>query len=402
MLIAFRQLLRIGLLMWHIMLGGAIAVVITRQISLAHAADAIDADVMLFLFGIFVVGAALRDSGYAAIVSQVLLRRTRSTDQLLLLILSGSAIAAAFLMNDTIAIIGTPVMLRLFRGSSVNARLLLLTMAFGITLGSAASPIGSPQNLLIAANMPSHSSFITFGRYLLLPTLLNIFAAFLILRWMYRKEMRSLHQHDVPVDIKINRRAAIVLKLSLAVFIGLICIRIAAYFAGVHFELKLSYIALCSAAVVLVAMPNRRHVIKNVDWGTLIFFASMFVLMESVWQTNIFQNAIAFLGPRLDSSLAILLLGVLGSQVVSNVPFVAMYLPILSEANVSIVQYMALAAGSTIAGNLTIFGAASNIIIIQNAENAKSLGISFLDFLKCGLPLTVINTAIFWLCLRFL
>jgi Na+/H+ antiporter NhaD/arsenite permease-like protein len=401
-LIAVRQLLRIRLRIWQIMLGGAIAVLITGQISLSQAADAIDLNVILFLFGIFIVGGALGDSGYLANVSQTLLGHVRSTYQLLAMVLCCSAIASAFLMNDTIAIIGTPVMLGLSRQTSVNIKPLLLSMAFGITLGSTASPIGNPQNLLIAAKMASGGSFIIFGRYLLIPTLLNVCAAFLLLRWMYRKEPRLIRQHSPMLPAKIERRPAIVLKVSLAVLIGLICLRIAAYAAGMRHGFEFSYIALSSAAVVIAGMPGRLRILKQLDWSTLVFFASMFVLMQSVWNTNLFQNTLAYLGPHVHSLPAILMLGVLGSQVISNVPLVAMYLPVLAQAQVSDVQYMALAAGSTIAGNLTILGAASNIIIIQNAEAYTGRSLSFGDFIKCGLPLTAVNVVICWLCLNFL
>jgi Na+/H+ antiporter NhaD/arsenite permease-like protein len=87
------------------------------------------------------------------------------------------------------------------------------------------------------------------------------------------------------------------------------------------------------------------------------------------------------------------------SQLLSNVPLVALYLPVLTQAGASTAGMMALAAGSTIAGNLTILGAASNVIIIQNAEKRSSSTINFLEFVKIGAPLTVINAAVYWLFL---
>jgi Na+/H+ antiporter NhaD/arsenite permease-like protein len=87
------------------------------------------------------------------------------------------------------------------------------------------------------------------------------------------------------------------------------------------------------------------------------------------------------------------------SQFLSNVPLVALYLPILTQLGVSVEGMMALAAGSTIAGNLTILGAASNVIIIQNAEKRGGTAFTFLEFVRIGVPLTIINVAVYWLFL---
>jgi Na+/H+ antiporter NhaD/arsenite permease-like protein len=89
------------------------------------------------------------------------------------------------------------------------------------------------------------------------------------------------------------------------------------------------------------------------------------------------------------------------SQFISNVPMVALYLPVLEHLGAGTSTYMALAAGSTIAGNLTILGAASNVIIIQSCENRSNETISFWEFFRIGLPLTAVNVAVYWIFLRF-
>jgi Na+/H+ antiporter NhaD/arsenite permease-like protein len=91
---------------------------------------------------------------------------------------------------------------------------------------------------------------------------------------------------------------------------------------------------------------------------------------------------------------------VLLSQVLSNVPLVALYLPVLTQAGATTAGMMALAAGSTIAGNLTILGAASNVIIIQNAEKKAGETFSFWEFVRIGVPLTIVNVAVYWVFLR--
>lgn len=96
---------------------------------------------------------------------------------------------------------------------------------------------------------------------------------------------------------------------------------------------------------------------------------------------------------------AIFLISVIISQLISNVPLVALYLPLLIQAGISAKGMMALAAGSTIAGNLLVMGAASNVIIIQNAEKRASEGLTFFEFARIGIPLTLINVFVYWLFL---
>ena len=97
-----------------------------------------------------------------------------------------------------------------------------------------------------------------------------------------------------------------------------------------------------------------------------------------------------------------MLISVLLSQLISNVPLVALYLPMLVELGASTKEMIALAAGSTIAGNLSILGAASNVIIIQNAESKSGETITFWEFVKIGVPLTIVNVLVYWLFLAIM
>lgn len=394
-LIAIRQVGRVRLHIWQIMLGGAIAVLLTGQISPTEAVQAINIDVMLFLFGMFIIGRALEDSGYLSHLAYKFFRKARSIDQLLLFILLGMGMASAFLMNDTLAIIGTPVVLLLARRHLLPAKLVLLTLAFAVTIGSVMSPIGNPQNLLIALNGNIANPFTTFFKFLFIPTLINLFAAFLLLRLFYKNLFHKevLNHSQEPIK---DSRLAFLSKCSLILIILLIMVKIALVFSPFHFDLRLTYIALVSAAPIIILSDKRWPILKTIDWHTLIFFAAMFVLMESVWQSGVFQSALGGLPVNITSIPLILFVSTVLSQLISNVPLVALYLPMLMNAGISTTGMMALAAGSTIAGNLFILGAASNVIIIQNAEKSAGETLSFWDFAKVGIPLTLVNVLVYW------
>ena len=380
------------------MAAGAMLVVFSGYFSPVQALGSINIDIIFFLFGMFVVGGALEESGYLAQLASWLYNRGRSVDHIVLLTLFGIGMASALLMNDTIAIVGTPLMLYLASKNKIDSKLLLMTLAIAITIGSTMSPIGNPQNLLIAVEGGVANPFVTFARYLLIPTLINLFVAYIWLKLLFRKEFSKPAHVDDTVKIK-DEHLARLCKISLFLIVLLIALKIILVSIGSTVDFKLTYIALISAAPLMLFSRKRGSIIRNIDWSTIMFFVSMFILMAAVWESGIIQYAISNMGLNLLSIAAILVVSLVLSQIMSNVPLVALYLPVLIGLGASTRELMALAAGSTIAGNLLIIGAASNIIIIQSAEKHRHRGFGFLEFAKVCAPLAIINILIYWLLL---
>ena len=397
-LIAIRQVGRYNLKIWQIMLGGAMAVLITGQISLPDALGAIDIDVMLFLFGMFILGEALVESGYLSMLSHRLFSYARTPDQMIFFILFGIGFLSALLMNDTLAIIGTPLVLGLATKFRFSPKLMLLSLAIAITTGSAMSPIGNPQNLLIALNSGLQTPFVTFALYLFIPSLISLGVACILLRFYFRTDFSTrVLEHDIV--LYGNKKRFFPVQCSLAIILILSTANIIVSLSGGKLPVPLPFIALCAAIPVVLLGPDRVKLLKNIDWFTLVFFVAMFVLMESVWQTGFFQS---FVDENMVTSVPkILLTSAVTSQFISNVPFVALFQPMIMEAGGSTSSLMALAAGSTIAGNLTVLGAASNVIIIQNAEKQGET-LTFFEFARVGVPLTLLQLAVYWVWLGFL
>jgi len=395
-LIAVRQVGRFRLKIWQIMLGGAAAVVLLGQIGPAEAVRAIDLDVMLFLLGMFIVGAALHESGYLYHLGHRLFGRAGSADRLVLLLLFSFGLLSAVLMNDTLAIIGTPLVLHYARTQRLSPKLLLLALAFAVTIGSAMSPIGNPQNLLIAVHGGIEGPFVAFLSALFVPTVLNLLLAFVVLRLFFRREFngREVHVHEEAItDPKLARLC----QASLVIIFAAIAAKIVLTVLAPAVDFRLTYIALAAAAPIVLLSPRRAEMVRKADWPTLVFFAALFVLMAAVWASGFFQGLLGD-GDGLTSVPLILLVSVVLSQFISNVPFVALYMPLLQDAGAGTPELIALAAGSTIAGNLLLLGAASNIIIVQNAEREGET-LTFLEFARVGVPLTALNCLVYWLFL---
>ncbi len=376
------------------MLAGAIAVVLTGEISLNDAFHAINPEVMLFLFGMFVVGEAVCMSGILTRLSYMICRVSKTSDQLLFLLIGIMATSSAVLMNDTIAIIGTPFVLSLASRYQISPKILLLTLCFSLTTGSVCSPIGNPQNLLLATYWNLPNPFLTFGYGLIIPTVISLALVFFLVRsWGSGMESST---PIMPFPIVCHDSRLVFVTLLSLVILGLsIILRIISSYVGIA-PFPLSWIAVAAAVPILCLGKQRDIIIRGVDWRTLIFFSAMFVLMQSVYETGWFQSVVPF--SQLTSVPFILVVSVILSQFISNVPFIALFEPVITQTTLPDASLLALAAGSTIAGNLTILGAASNIIVIQKAEQ-MGINLTFREFLTIGLPLTLMQGSVYALWL---
>ena len=393
--IAIRKVGQLHLPIWLIMLIAAIIVLISGDISIRKAYHAINFEVLFYLFGVFIIGQALESSHYLEHLSFKIFKHANNLFALLLLMIIVFAFSSALLMNDTIAIIGTPVILILARQHQFDSKPFLLALAYSITLGSVFSPIGNPQNLLIAmSNM--HNPFVVFLKYLFIPTLINLAILYLIIWLRFKPNLKMPLSHS-PSLKAIDSNLARLSQISLILLLILILLKIILSTLGSQRHIPFSLIALISAAPILLFSNKRFKILRCIDWHTLVFFIGLFIFMKSVWLADYFQPLIATSDINLTHKASIFSISVLLSQFISNVPLVALYLPLLHHA--SNAQLMALAAGSTIAGNLLILGAASNVIIIQNAEKRGKSAFSFWEFVKLGLPLTLCNSIVYYLFL---
>lgn len=383
-LIAVRQVGRVRLQIWQIMLAGAAAMLLTRSIGPRDALQALDLDVMLFLAGMFVVGRAVEDSGVLADLSHRLFARAASVRTLHGLVVAGAGAASAVLMNDTVAIVGVPVVVGLARTHRIDARPLLLALAFGVTAGSVVSPIGNPQNLLVALDLEGNA-FVLFAAWLAAPGLAALALTYAAVRLVGGEGGVPL-AHPSPPEVARDGLAR-VSRIALGLLLALIVARVVLVAMGSPVELRLTAVAVAPAAFVLLASRERLTVLRGVDWPTLAFFASLFVVVDAVDRAGVTTEVVERLGARVTDVWVILGVSAGLSQLVSNVPLVALYLPTLDRLEAGTAAAMALAAGSTLAGNLTLIGAASNVIIVDLAERRFGIRIGFWEFTRVGAPL---------------
>jgi Na+/H+ antiporter NhaD/arsenite permease-like protein len=401
-----RNVRRTSVPIWLIFLCGAAAMVLSGSIGVADAYAAVNLQVIVFLFSMFVLVTALDISGALESFASRVLRRARKPQDVLYLSFFAFGLLSMVLMNDTIALMGTPIMISLARRMKMSAKPLLLTLAFAVTAGSAATPMGNPQNLLIAVSSGLKAPVLQFAYYLLIPVLVDLALTALALRFLFRKEIGTislgLQPETAPNAAALNDRglarkatAAVVLTLSGILLVNGLAV------LGVQEPFGISEVSLFGAVLLLAISGQGREILEHLDWGILVLFAAMFVLMQAVSANGIISYIAGYL-PSISpahpaaATSSILVSSVALSQVLSNVPMVALYIPLMKSlgfASGSAYAWSALAGGSTLAGNLTLLGAASNLIIVQGAER-QGYRLGFFEFMKIGIVITAVDVTV--------
>jgi Na+/H+ antiporter NhaD/arsenite permease-like protein len=266
----------------------------------------------------------------------------------------------------------------------------------------------------VALDSGIKAPFITFIEYLVAPTLVNLLVTYWILKVLYRRDIPkrfyfSAQELSEKVGVEYDRQLATISVTVLIATISGFVISELLQLIGIK-TLSLSAIALIGAAAIYALSGRRIEIMKRLDYSVLIFFAAMFVVTTAMWQSGAVSKLLLGFIPSpnpndLEQSAAIISIASIGvSQILSNVPFVALYNFVLINGGFDgthISQWMMLAAASTIAGNLTILGAASNIIILEAAESRQIRAFSFTEFLKAGSIVTVANLSVYYFFIVF-
>ena len=388
----------------------------TLSISPIEAFNSIDLRVISFLFGMLVITEGFEMSGLIEYIVLFALQRARNLNRLLLAIIFGGGFLSAILVNDTLALLMTPMVLRVTSKVGLGQnKSLLLPMAFGITTGSTITPIGNPQNLLVALDSGMATPFTEFLFYLLVPAALSLLAIFFLCRIFYGKDLANRDYQEIQKNLPHPKTAISDMPLAklsagtLAVLlVGFIVVEIFPVLQTIG--LSLNVLALIAGIGLLILSPRRVYIFMGINWGILLFFAGMFIVMRTVWDSGIGIAILSLLpspqlGNSIQSTASILTSSTVLSQILSNVPFVQLYSYQMSTfgfTSSNINAWVALAAGSTLAGNLTLLGAVSNVIVIDAADAKGEKSFSFFEFLKAGLAITGVTLLIFFVFLALL
>ena len=365
---------------------GAVAMVVVGGLSLHEAYAAIDVDVLVFLLGVLLLTAYLEVGGFFEWAAGRIVGRTRSPHALLAAIVAASGLLSALFINDTICLVFTPLVIAALRAMRLRPLPFLLAIAFAANVGSAMTPTGNPQNMLIAV-----SSGIPYARFvaaLALPAVGGLVLVYVVLAVAFRRDLRA---RPAPAEgPPPPLRDRVMVGEALALF--------ALALAGWLLGYPLPLVAI-GAGAVMVALGGRdvTAALARVEWSLLLFFAALFVVMRGVQHhpliLDLTSRAAAGLRgtPGHDAVLVSAAMTVL-SNVVSNVPAVILWRPVVPTLPNAELVWLVMAMSSTFAGNLTLVGSMANLIVAERAA-ARGERVGFVDVLRVGVPLTVLTLA---------
>jgi Na+/H+ antiporter NhaD/arsenite permease-like protein len=371
---------------------GAAAMLAAGVLSMRDAARAVDYETIVLLFGMMVVVSYLRLAGFFALATERILARFSGPHSLLAVIIILSGVLSAFLVNDVVCVALTPLVLHLCERLRRPPVPYLVGLATASNVGSVATITGNPQNIIIGSL--SHISYLRFAARLAPVAAIGLVLNFLVVASVYRKALASAGDDRPNAEERPRPRVhRNLLVKSVAVTLAAVGL----FFAGQPIAL----VALAAAGVLMLDRVRPEKVYGAVDWPLLIMFAGLFVVVHAfelnVVQTWGLESCHALLGSPvvLVSALSALL-----SNLVSNVPAVLLFKPLMGLMPEKELAWMALAMSSTLAGNLTVLGSVANLIVVENARRAGT-ELSFGEYLKVGVPLTVLTTlvGVAWLAL---
>lgn len=369
---------------------GAMAVVGFGVLDVQQAAAAVDAPTLAVLFGMMLLSTQYRVSGlYTAIVRR--LAQVGRPIGLLWGALLVSALLSAVLTNDVVCFVLAAPLVAVARGARLPPVPLLLALACGANLGSALTPVGNPQNILIAQSL--HLGLGVFLRDTLVPVLVSLGLAGLLLGRALQRARTSeppVRTPSAPGEVEHDLQKPQALKALVLTAVAMV---------GFLSPVPAPAVALAvGGAVLLSRRQHTRDLLMGVDWPMLAFFAGLFVVVHAVQHTGWTQRAAeALLALGLDPhdpTSNIALTAALG-LLVGNVPAVMLALPFLSglAPEVGAQAGVGLALVSTFAGNAIIPASVANLIVVEQAARA-GVTISLRAHLRVGLPLTLLSLAV--------
>ncbi|MBF0177981.1 MAG: anion transporter [Magnetococcales bacterium] len=373
-----------------ICLVGATVLVLTGAISRASAYQAIDMDTIVLLLAMMVINVHLRHAGFFQWAARWTLSQSMAPPGILAGLMLVSGLLSALFLNDTVVLALTPLVVAVARGAGLPPVPFLMGLAVSANIGSVATIIGNPQNMLIGI-----ASGISYQRFLavLAPVALGgVVIAWCVLALLYRQAWQS-PARPVKTDpvaappsapcTTMPPRQNLLRKSLVATMLLLFSL-----LAGVPVALA----ALGAAALLLITrhMPPEQ-VFREMDWGLLVFFASLFVVTGAVESIGLSGWLLHALGVEHHLDIpSLTITGAILSNLVSNVPAVLLLRPVVVQAPAPEMAWLTLAMATTFAGNLTLLGSVANLIV---AESARTQGVllSFRAYLVAGVPITLLT-----------
>lgn len=364
---------------------GAIAMVATGGLSTGEAVMSIDIPTILLLYALMVISSQFRLGGFYTWAAVKITSFIDRPERFLLAVMSVSAVFSAVLMNDVVCLAFTPVLAISLLNSGYNPVPFLIGLAVASNIGSAATIIGNPQNMLIG-----QVGGLDFGKFMawsVPPALLSLVAAYLIIRTIYRKELseKAVPQKRMDGEWTVFNHHQSTKAIAAALFLVVL------FFSSIPREISAISIAgllLCSRRM------HTRSLLGLVDWHLITLFCGLFIVMKGIETTGLPIRIVETFSARaidIRNPFVLTVISGILSNIVSNVPATMLLTKFLEPSNH--LQWYVLALSSTFAGNLITIGSIANLITFEQART-YGIEIGFREHARAGIPVTLASFGI--------
>ena len=369
---------------------GATVMVVSGAVPWADAVASVDAPTLVLLFGMMIVTGYLRLSGFFRLVMTWALRRAKTPRAMLAAVVGASGVLSAFFVNDVVCLVMAPVVLEATRQLALPPVPYLIALVTAANVGSVATLTGNPQNMLVGSF--SGISYRTFLAREAPIAIVGLVCVFAVTALVYRRQLPN-----APLEITPDTRLAVHYPLMFKT-INAILIMLVAFLAGV----PIAIVAIAGAAWTLFTRRvNPEKVYREINWSLLVLFAGLFVVTAGLEHSGLIAVLLRWAeAANLQSPAVLTLATAVLSNLVSNVPAVLVFKPLIASFDEPRRAWLVLAMASTFAGNLTILGSVANLIVVEAARGGR-VEIGFVEYCKVGVPVTLVTLFLGWLFLAW-
>ncbi len=365
---------------------GAIAMVIFSVLSTHQAVMSIDIPTILLLYSLMIISAQLRLSGFYTRLALSITGFVQKPARFLMILMALCAVLSAVLANDIICLAFTPVICLSLLRAGIAPIPFLLGLAVSSNIGSAATIIGNPQNMLLG--QMGNLRFDRFLFFCLLPSLLSLVASYFIIYFVYRGKFQRRETGEIKERRQswpdYNRRQSNKGILAATLLFILFFTPLPREFTA----LALAGFLLCSRSM------HTRSILGLIDWHLVTLFCGLFVIIGGIEIAGLPAALMNFLnrsGFVIHNLFNLTLLSTVLSNLVSNVPAAMLIIKFLDAGQP--VQWYVVALASTFAGNFITIGSIANLIVIEGARE-YGINITFKEHARVGIPVAVVSILI--------
>ena len=371
---------------------GAVMMFVVRILSPQSAIESVDFNTLVLLFAMMLIVASLHLAGFFDWVANRVIFHL-SPRQLLPGVIFTSAVLSAFLVNDVVCLFMAPLILDICNRMGVRPLPYLLALATASNIGGAATMTGNPQNMLIGT--VSGIGYRHFALHMAPVAAVGLLIDWAVIYWFYLRGKEPVAEVPQPptdngsVSAAANFRLLWPLIVTAAVLVG--------FFLGFHPPL----VAAAGGALLLIRRTrDPREIYGDVDWSLLVLFLGLFLIVGGAEQAGI-TSTLLQAAERLNLHNSVIFVSVVAllSNLVSNVPAVMLLKNLVPRLQDPHTMWLMLSMSSTLAGNLTITGSVANIIVVEKARTVTH--ISFFEYMKTGVPITLATILVGLLWLEF-